>query len=103
MTIRGGNAPPSRGNRRRTSPRSHYRGRAHEAARAVVGKQPVENFADWVFTEKDFFRDPDCLIDLPRFQKNVDDLHALKILPMRTEVAAHIDNALAKEAAARIK
>jgi NitT/TauT family transport system substrate-binding protein len=70
---------------------------------AEVTKQPVENFADWVFTEKDFFRDPNCLIDIARFQKNVDDLHALKILPMRTDVAGHIDNALAKEAAARIK
>jgi hypothetical protein len=56
-----------------------------------------------VFTDKDFFRDPNCLIDEARFQKNVDDLYALKILPTRTEVAAHLDNSLAKEAAARIK
>jgi NitT/TauT family transport system substrate-binding protein len=70
---------------------------------AEVTKQPAENFADWVFTEKDFFRDPNCLIDEARFQKNVDDLHELKILPMRAEIAGHIDNSLAKEAAARTK
>jgi NitT/TauT family transport system substrate-binding protein len=70
---------------------------------AEVTKQPAENFAEWVFTEADFFRDPNCLIDVERFQKNVDDLHALKILPMTTKVAPHIDNSLAKEAAARIK
>jgi NitT/TauT family transport system substrate-binding protein len=70
---------------------------------AEVTKQPAENFAEWVFTEADFFRDPNCLIDVERFQKNVDDLHALKILPMTATVAPHIDNSLAKEAAARIK
>ena len=70
---------------------------------AEVTKQPIENFAEWTFTENDFFRDPNCLIDTARFQKNVDDLYALKILPMTAQVAGHIDNSLAKEAAARIK
>jgi NitT/TauT family transport system substrate-binding protein len=70
---------------------------------AEVTKQPAENFAEWVFTNADFFRDPNCLIDVERFQKNVDDLHELKILPMTAKVAPHIDNSLAKEAAARVK
>jgi NitT/TauT family transport system substrate-binding protein len=70
---------------------------------AEVTKQPIENFQEWTFTEADFFRDPNCLIDVARFQKNVDDLHALKILPMTAQVADKIDNSLAKEAAARIK
>jgi NitT/TauT family transport system substrate-binding protein len=70
---------------------------------AEVTKQPIENFQEWTFTANDFYRDPNCMIDEARFQKNVDDLHALKILPMTTKVAGHIDNSLAKEAAARIK
>ena len=70
---------------------------------AEVTKQPVENFESYAFTESDFYREPNCLIDVARFQKNVDDLHELKILPMTTKIAAHIDNSLAKEAAARIK
>ena len=70
---------------------------------AEVTKQPAENFVEWVFTAADFFRDPNCLIDVERFQKNIDDLHELKILPMTMKVAPHIDNSLAKEAAARVK
>jgi NitT/TauT family transport system substrate-binding protein len=70
---------------------------------AEVAKQPPENFADWAFTTKDTgFRAPDLMIDIARFQKNVDDLKAADVLPMTIPVAPHIDMTLAKEAAARV-
>ena len=70
---------------------------------AGVAKQPPENFAAWAFTTKDTgFRASDLMIDVTRFQKNVDDLKAADVLPMTIPVAPHIDMSLAKEAAARV-
>ena len=70
---------------------------------AEVTKRPVEQYADWAFTTKDTgYRAPDLLIDPARFQKNVDDLKKVGVLPMSIPVAAHIDLSLAKAAAARV-
>jgi NitT/TauT family transport system substrate-binding protein len=70
---------------------------------AEVTKQPVANYTDWAFTQKDTgYRAPDLLIDPARFQKNVDDLKNVGVLPMSIPVAPHIDLSLAKAAAARV-
>jgi NitT/TauT family transport system substrate-binding protein len=70
---------------------------------AEVTKQPVANYTDWAFTQKDTgYRAPDLLIDPARFQKNVDDLKNIGVLPMSIPVAPHIDLSLAKAAAARV-
>jgi sulfonate transport system substrate-binding protein len=65
---------------------------------ADVTKQPAALFKDWVFTKKDYFRDPDGLPNLEALQTNVELAHKLKPL----DVAQYTDLTLAQEAAKRI-
>lgn len=67
-----------------------------------VTKQPVDYFKDWVFTKKDYFRDPDVLPDLDALQQNVDLAQKLGFLRGRVEVSKYADLSLAKDAGRRI-
>jgi ABC-type nitrate/sulfonate/bicarbonate transport system substrate-binding protein len=69
---------------------------------AKVTKQPAERF-DWVFTEKDYYRDPNMLPNLQALQKNLDMTTDLGFVKGNVDVAQHTDLSLVKEAAARIK
>jgi NitT/TauT family transport system substrate-binding protein len=73
-----------------------------EAAKllAQVDKQPVENVA-WIFTNKDNFHHPDLMVDVARFQKNVDDLHKAGVTPATIDASKHIDMSLVREALVR--
>ena len=68
---------------------------------AEVAKRKPEVYADWAFTKRDSYRDPQCLVNVARYQKNVDDLVKLGLLPKRIDVSEKIDNSLAEEAAKR--
>jgi sulfonate transport system substrate-binding protein len=70
---------------------------------AKVTKRPAKNYADWVFTTKDSYRHPKALVNVTRFQKNIEDLKSLGILKETLDVSKHVDNSLAEEAAKRIK
>jgi NitT/TauT family transport system substrate-binding protein len=74
-----------------------------EAVKLVAqhDKQPVENVA-WLFTAKDNFHHPDLLVDIERFQKNVDDLHKAGVVPATIVAKNHIDMSLVREALARV-
>ena len=61
-------------------------------------KQPVENFEEWVYTTKDQYRALDLKIDVPRLQKNIDDIHSLGIVKQNIEVKNYVDMSLAEEA-----
>jgi len=69
---------------------------------AKVTKQPAERFS-WVFTEKDYYRDPDMLPNLEALQRNLDMTTDLGFVNGRVDVAQHADLSIVKEAAARIK
>jgi sulfonate transport system substrate-binding protein len=69
---------------------------------AKVTKQPAERF-DWLFTEKDYYRDPNMLPNLEALQKNLDMTTDLGFVKGKVEVAKYTDLSLVKEAAARIK
>ena len=69
---------------------------------AQVEKQPLENYAAWLYTTKDNYRHPDGLIDLARYQKNVDDLHKAGVLPGTIDASRYVDLTIAREAAARV-
>ncbi len=70
---------------------------------AKVTKRPAKGYAPWAFTKKDSYRHPLALVDVKRYQKNVDDLIKLGVLKTKLDVSKHVDNSLAEEAAKRIK
>ena len=78
--------------------------RREEAVQLVaeVTKQPADLFRDWVFTKKDYFRDPDALPNLEALQENVDLAKKLGFLRIGVDVAKYADLTLAKEAAKRL-
>jgi ABC-type nitrate/sulfonate/bicarbonate transport system substrate-binding protein len=82
-----------------------YDPKNHDAAvklLAGVAKSPVEDWDEWAFTKKDNYRDPHALVNVARYQRNIDDLHKLGILPTSLDVSKYVDNSLAEEAAKRV-
>jgi sulfonate transport system substrate-binding protein len=69
---------------------------------ARITKQPAERF-DWVFTQKDYYRDPDMLPNLDALQKNLDMTTDLGFVKGKVDAAQQTDLSIVKEAAARIK
>ena len=67
-----------------------------------VTKQKPELFADWVFTAKDYFRDPAALPNLEALQANVDLAKNLGFVRAPLDVAKYTDLSLAKEAAEKL-
>jgi NitT/TauT family transport system substrate-binding protein len=76
--------------------------KAAAAIAAKVTKQPVERF-DWVFTDKDYYRDPNMLPSLEALQRNLDMTTDLGFVKGKVDVSQHVDLSIVKEAAARIK
>ena len=69
---------------------------------AEVTKQKPSLYADWVFTKKDYYRDPDGLPNLDALQANVDLQHKLGFLRSLLDVKKYVDLSIAKEAAQRL-
>jgi NitT/TauT family transport system substrate-binding protein len=67
-----------------------------------ASKQPAEALGAWVYTSRDYFVAPDCLVDVARLQQNVNDMHKLGIVPATINVTPKVDMSLAREAAARL-
>ncbi len=65
-------------------------------------KAPPERFSSWVFSERDYYRDPHAAVDVAALQKNVDAQHQLGFLKAPIDVAKYVDPSLAKEAAQRV-
>ncbi len=68
-----------------------------------VTKRPAKNYASWVFTKKDNYRDPKALVNVDRMAKNISDLNELGIINAKFDVTKHVDTSLVQEAAKRIK
>ena len=65
-------------------------------------KQPAENFAGWVFLPgKDFYRNPKGEVNAKALQANLDDLVEFGIVKKKLPLAAHSDESIVKEAAAK--
>lgn len=69
---------------------------------ARVTKQPPERF-DWVFTDKDYYRDPNMLVDVAALQSNVDTTRDLGFVRARVEIAKHTDLSIVEEASKRLQ
>ena len=69
---------------------------------ARVTKQPVERFG-WLFTDKDYFRDPNMIPDLASLQKNLDMTKDLGFMRASLDVRKYTDLSITEEAAKRLK
>jgi sulfonate transport system substrate-binding protein len=78
----------------------------HDAAAEIaarVTKQPAERFKGWLFTGKDYARNPDLLPDLAALQSNIDVQRELGFLKGPIDIQKYADLSIVKEAAARVK
>jgi NitT/TauT family transport system substrate-binding protein len=69
---------------------------------AKVTKQPAERFG-WLFTQKDYYRDPNMLPNLEALQRNLDMTTDLGFVKGKVDVSKYTDLSIVKEAAARLK
>jgi NitT/TauT family transport system substrate-binding protein len=67
-----------------------------------VTKQPAERFS-WLFTEKDYYRDPNMIPDLAALQRNVDMTKDLGFVRAGVDVKQHADLSIVEEAAKRLR
>jgi NitT/TauT family transport system substrate-binding protein len=79
---------------------SNQKAAAEIAAR--VTKQPVERFG-WLFTEKDYYRDPNMIPDLDALQKNLDMTKDLGFVRASIDIKKYTDLSITEEAAKRLK
>lgn len=70
---------------------------------AAVSKVPAARYESWVYTHKDYYYDPNAMVDLVRLQKNIDEMKSAGLIPAAIDVAAYADLSLAREAAARAR
>jgi sulfonate transport system substrate-binding protein len=70
---------------------------------AKLMKQPPERFAKWLFTEGDYYRDPDMLPDLRALQTNITMQRDMGLLKQGIDVQGYSALDIVKEAALRLK
>ena len=71
------------------------------AVLAAVTREPAEDFAHWVFTKEDYYRDPDARPNLAALQRNLDLQKELGFLKISIRVDDYADLSLVDEAAGR--
>jgi NitT/TauT family transport system substrate-binding protein len=64
-------------------------------------KQPPADFADWLFTKNDYYRDPDARPNMKALQNNLKTQKELGLLNIDIDVEKYADLSLVDEAAAR--
>ena len=69
---------------------------------ARVTKQPVERFG-WLFTQADYYRNPDMVPDLKALQSNVNITKDLGFVKDHIEVDKYADLSIVQEALKRLK
>lgn len=78
----------------------------HAAAVDIVAKAtklPPERFQNWLFTKKDYYRNPDAFPDLKALQTNIDLQHRLGFLKTAFAVDKYSDLSFAKGAVEHLK
>ena len=74
-----------------------------EAAKIAsdFAKAPPALFAGWLYSQKDYYRDPTLKVDIPAFQANMDLQRQLGFLKDKIEIGKYVDASLIDEAAKR--
>jgi NitT/TauT family transport system substrate-binding protein len=67
---------------------------------ARITRQPIERF-NWVFTDRDNYRDPNMVPDLAALQRNIDLIHDLGFVKASFDIKKYADLSLIEEAAKR--
>ncbi len=76
----------------------------HDAAVKIVvetTKAPAALFGDWIFTKKDYYRDPNFIPDVDAMQANIDLQAQLGFLKGKMEVSKYVDLSYVEEAGKR--
>jgi NitT/TauT family transport system substrate-binding protein len=73
------------------------------AIAARVTKQPPERFDPWLFSAKDYYRDPNMKPNLTALQTNINTQKQLGFIRSDFDVKQHADLSLIEEAAQRLK
>ena len=84
--------------------RWYYDPANHEEAVALTAgflKRPPAAFESWLFTNKDFYRDPDGKPDLQVVQSSIDKVKELGFIKDTLDVSKHADLTIVEEAAKR--
>lgn len=68
---------------------------------AAFTKEPASDFADWLFTKSDYYRDPDARPNLTALQNNINTQKQLGLLNIDIDVKKYADLSLVDEAAKR--
>ena len=68
-----------------------------------VAKAPPSLFESWLFTKKDYYRDPNLLPNLDEIQANVDQMRSLGLVSSQIDIKQYVDLSMVKEAATRLK
>jgi sulfonate transport system substrate-binding protein len=68
-----------------------------------ITKAPPEAFDSWLFTDKDYYRDPNMLPNLQALQANLRTVQELGFLKTVVEVKQYADLSIVQEAAKRLK
>lgn len=66
-------------------------------------KRPAASYESWLFTKKDYYRDPNGLINVKALSSNIALQHNLGFLKASLDVPQLVDVSLPKEAASRLK
>jgi sulfonate transport system substrate-binding protein len=78
----------------------------HQEAVAIAArltKQPPERFDPWLFTARDYYRDPNMRPNLDALQANIETQRQLNFLKSSLDVKKYADLSIVEEAAARLK
>lgn len=73
------------------------------AIAAKFTKQPASNYEDWLFTKKDFYRDPDLVPDLAALQLSFDRQAEMGFIRTSFDVNGYTDLSIVRESAARLR
>lgn len=77
----------------------------HDEVAKIASKQtkaPPERFG-WVFTKKDYYRDPNLVPNLKNLQANIQSVKEMGLISEVIDVKKHADLSLVEEAAKRLK
>jgi ABC-type nitrate/sulfonate/bicarbonate transport system substrate-binding protein len=70
---------------------------------ADATKRPPEFYSRWLFTRRDYYRDPNALPDLAALQRSIDYQKKLGFIRQSLDVEKYADLSLVKEAAQRLQ
>jgi NitT/TauT family transport system substrate-binding protein len=73
------------------------------ALASAFTKQPADRYESWLFTKRDYYRDPHGQPNLEALQRNIDLQHKLGFLKTAFDVKKHADLSIVEEAAKRLQ